>query len=73
MERLTRHAEQPGGFRPGPIQRRQNFFAQKFAGLHERQAALREQRHFFALREGARSAVVDGDIARDRKMARHGR
>src|SRR5262249_10213527 len=42
IERLTRHAEQLGDLRLGPIQRRQNLFAQKFAGVHGRQAALRE-------------------------------
>src|SRR3974390_2585916 len=42
IERLTRYAEQLGDLRLGAIQRRQNLFAQKFAGMHGRQAALRE-------------------------------
>src|SRR6266699_6972619 len=42
IERLTRNAEQLGYLRLGPIKRRQNLPAHKFAGMHGRQAALRE-------------------------------
>ena len=42
IESLTRHTEQLGDLRLGPIKRRQNLLAQKFAGVHGRQAALRE-------------------------------
>src|SRR5262249_23726671 len=42
IERLTRYAEQLGDLRLRPIERRQNLVAQKFAGMHGRQAALRE-------------------------------
>jgi len=42
LRRKTRHAEQPGDLSLRPIQRRQNLLAQKFAGMHRRQATLRE-------------------------------
>src|SRR6266481_8867471 len=42
IKRLTRHAEQFGDLRLGPIKRRQNLLAKKFAGMHRRQASLRE-------------------------------
>src|SRR5713101_9153002 len=42
IKRLTRHAEQLGDLRLGPIKRRQNLLAKKFAGMHGWQAALRE-------------------------------
>src|ERR1700716_3029930 len=42
VERLPRHAEQFGYLRLRPMERRQNLLAQKFAGMHGRQAAFRE-------------------------------
>jgi hypothetical protein len=42
IKRLTRDAEQPGDLRLWPMKCRQNLLAQKFAGMHGRQAGLRE-------------------------------
>src|SRR5258708_4134185 len=42
IKRLARHAEQPGDLRLGPVKRRQNLLAKKLAGMHRRQASLRE-------------------------------